>query len=207
MPRKARFDYFDAFLKIATYGEQEAQLLARIFEDFDPAILHEELERMHTLENSADIVNHELYHAVADEFITPIDRDDILELTQELDEVCDHVEDILQYVYMLNIQAIIPAGLEMVRIIVKSTGALRKAAEEFANFKKSTIIRDLLVEVNDYEEEADTIYIEGMHKLYATNSDPLLLAQWTKLFDRLERACDACEHAAECMDSVVMKNT
>ena len=207
VPRKPHFDYFDAFLQIATYAEKEAHLLQQIFEDFDPSILHEQLDQMHEYENSADGVNHELYRAVAAEFITPIDRDDILSLTQELDEVCDHVEDILQYVYMLNIQTIIPAGLEMARIIVRGTEALRAAAVEFPNFKKSTTIRKLLIEVNDAEEAADKIYIEGMHKVYATSNDPLHVAQWTKLFDRLERACDACEHAAECMDSVVMKNT
>ena len=207
MARKSHFDYFDAFLRIATYAETEAKMLQQIFENFDPAILQEELRRMHEIENAADLVNHELYQAVVKEFITPIDRDDVLGLTQELDEVVDHVEDVLQHVYMLSIQTIIPTALDMVRIIEKSTESLRMALVEFPDFKKSENIHQYLVDVNTLEEDADSIYIESMHKLYSTSKDPMHVTAWTKMFDRLERSCDACEHAAEVVGTIIMKNS
>ena len=30
---------------------------------------------------------------------------------------------------------------------------------------------------------------------------------WRDLFDRMEKCCDACEHVANIMESIIMKNS
>jgi uncharacterized protein len=207
MVRKPKYDYFDAFLRIGTLADEEADKLLEILKNFDPDNIHAELDAMHELENAADLVNHEVYTNIISEFITPIDREDIIRLTQELDEVVDHVEDILQRIYMFNIREIIPEALEMVIVIAKSTEALRQVLIEFPNYKKSKDIKRLIVEVNTYEEEGDRLYIETLHKLYSLGGDPLNVVAWTKTFDRLERCCDSCEHAADVITTIIMKNS
>lgn len=208
MAKKTRFDYFDAFERIGAYAEQEANMLLELLTDFDPALLPEQLKRMHELENASDLVNHEVFTNIVTEFITPIDREDIIELTQELDDVVDRIEAVLQHLYMLNIQEIdVPGAMDMARIIVKATEALRQALIEFPNYKKSSTLHKHIVNVNTYEEEADAVYLESLHSLYVENGDALRLTAWSELFDRLERSCDACEHAADVVTTIVMKNS
>ena len=207
MPRKPKFDYFDAFLRIGTLADEEADKLLEILNEFNPDNIHTELDAMHEIENAADLVNHEVYTHIVSEFITPIEREDIVSLTQELDEVVDYVEDILQRIYMFNIREIIPEALDMVTIIAKSTEALRQVLIEFPNYKKSKTIKQYIVDVNNYEEEGDRLYIETLHKLYSSPEDPVKVIAWTKTFDRLERCCDACEHVADVITTIIMKNT
>lgn len=207
MPRKPKFDYFDAFLRIGTLADEEADKLLEILNEFNPDNIHTELDAMHEIENAADLVNHEVYTHIVSEFITPLEREDIVSLTQELDEVVDYVEDILQRIYMFNIREIIPEALDMVTIIAKSTEALRQVLIEFPNYKKSKTIKQYIVDVNNYEEEGDRLYIETLHKLYSSPEDPVKVIAWTKTFDRLERCCDACEHVADVITTIIMKNT
>lgn len=208
MPRRSRFDYFAAFERISAYAEEEADMLRGLLTDFDPALLPEQLRRMHEMENAADQVNHDVFTSIVTEFITPIDREDIIELTQELDTVVDRIEAVLQHIYMLNIQVIdVPEALEMVCIIEKSTKSLRQALIEFPNYKRSKTLHDHLVNVNTFEEEADAVYLETLHRLYVEDGDPVRLAAWAELFDRLERSCDSCEHAADVITTIIMKNS
>ncbi|MBQ6453698.1 MAG: DUF47 family protein [Coriobacteriales bacterium] len=207
MARKPSFDYFDAFIRIARYAREEAVRLQRIFDDFDVEAIHEELHEMHALENAADLVNHEVYTHLVDEFITPIERDDIISLTQELDECVDAVEDILQRIYMFNVREIIPQAKQMMALIAKSTESLLIALQDFPNFKKSNNIREHLIQVNTHEEEADRLYIDTLHEIYSTWDDPVAIITWTKVFDRMERCADSCEHAADVVGTVIMKNS
>lgn len=207
MSKKSAYDYFNAFLRIANFADDEAKRIQKIFSSFDPESIDARLTEMHAIEHFADLVTHEIYSNVVTEFITPIDREDILNLTNELDDVVDYIEDIMQRIYMFNIRTIIPEANEMIDIIVKSTSSLKLALEEFPNYKKSKTIMQYLIEVNTYEEEADQLYIKTLHKLFSSDEDSKILLAWTKTFDRLERCTDAAEHAADVITSIIAKNS
>ena len=64
-------------------------MLYDVLQGFQPENLPKVMEEMHKLENSADISKHEMMEKLAQEFITPIERDDIAHLAQELDEITD----------------------------------------------------------------------------------------------------------------------
>lgn len=207
MARKSAFDYFNAFLRIANFGDDEAKRIIKIFDNFDPETIDARLTEMHAIEHFADLVTHEIYSNIVTEFITPIDREDILSLTNELDDVVDYIEDVMQRIYMFNIRTIIPEATEMMQIIANSTTALKEALEEFPNYKKSKTIMKHLIDVNTYEEQADQLYIKTMHKMYSSDEEPKVLLAWTKTFDRLERCTDAAEHAADVITSIMAKNS
>ncbi len=79
--------------------------------------------------------------------------------------------------------------------------------EDFQNFRKSSTIHDNIVEINRLEEDGDRLYTEAVRSLYVNCTDPVETVAWTELFDRLESCCDACEHVANVVESVIMKNT
>ncbi|MBQ1448853.1 MAG: DUF47 family protein [Coriobacteriales bacterium] len=208
MARRSSFDYFNAFARIANFADDEAKRILKIFNDFDPDTIDARLMEMHAIEHFSDLVTHEIYTNLVSEFITPIDREDILSLANELDDVTDYIEDVMQRIYMFNIRVIIPEAVRMMEITAKATTALKAAIEEFPNYKKSKTIMKHLIDVNAYEEDADKLYIETMHKLFSDDSlDGRYLLAWTKTFDRLERCTDAIEHAADVITSIIAKNS
>ena len=79
--------------------------------------------------------------------------------------------------------------------------------EDFQNFRKSTTIHDSIIEINRLEEVGDRMYTEAVRNLYLNCKDPVEIVAWTKIFDRLELCCDACEHVANAVEGVMMKNS
>ena len=165
------------------------------------------MTNLHGIEHAADMGKHDMMNRLAREFISPIEREDIIELGQEIDNVTDSIEDVLMGIYMYNIQTIRPEALDFVDVIVQCCNALKKTMEDFQNFRKSTTIHDSIVEINRLEEVGDRLYTEAVRSLYLNCQDPIETVSWTEIFDRLESCCDACEHVAHVVESVVMKNT
>ena len=51
---------------------------------------------------------------LAKAFITPIEREDIILLSQNIDEMTDKIEDVLLRIYCNNVQTIRPDALKLV---------------------------------------------------------------------------------------------
>lgn len=206
--RKSKFDYFDAFERQARIACEQADVLMDSVENFTSAgHLADTLERAHKIEHAGDEVNHAILNSVAVDFITPIERSDIIELAQCLDNVTDGIEAVIQRFYMYDVHIMHPDAVEMAKLIRKSVKALDKAMSDFRNFKKSKKFRNLIMEVNECEEQADEVYLESTRRLYTCNNDDAVYVEvWSRILDRMERCCDDCEHAADTMSSIVLKN-
>ena len=208
MAKKNKFNYFDAFQKQVDIASQEADILIEAIESFsNTEELAPLLKKAHEYEHEGDLVNHEIRTYVSTDFITPIEREDIVELAQRLDDVTDNIEGILQRFYMFDIHFMHPQAIEFAQIIKKSLKALSKSMDSFREFKKVKKIRAMVQDVNDLEEKADELYIEAIRSLYVSESEhPVRVEVWSRLFDRLEGAVDSCWEAADTMSTIMLKN-
>ena len=208
MARKQEFNYFDAFIQAADYSMQAADILYQTLESYDPDAVQERMKEIHVAEHDADIAKHDLNRALARAFITPIEREDILLLSQALDDVTDAIEDVLIRLYMFNVLSIREDALSFADIIKQCCAAMKVTMNEFRNFRKSTSINESIVEINRLEGEGDSLYTKAVRKLYLTSrDDAVTLMIWREIYDRMEKCCDACEHVANAVEGVVMNNT
>lgn len=204
---KKRSEYYDTFVTLVEYSCSAAVFLHETLQNFSTADLGEKMKHIHQIEHEADTRKHNMMKKLAREFITPIEREDIIQLAQEIDEVTDTVEDVLIRMYMYRIGSVRKEALDFTSMIVRCCGALKTALEEFHNFRKSSKIHDCIVEVNRLEEMGDSLYIEAVRALYGNCHDPIEVMAWTETFDRLEKCCDACEDVANLVEGVIMKNS
>lgn len=204
---KKGMDYFQAFTQGMEYGCQAAGLLRDCFEGYDPEQLAQRMEEMHRIEHTADEMKHEMMACLHKEFLPPIEREDIMEMSATIDDVTDSIEDVLLRLYMFNIRQLRPDVVEFADVIVRLCGALKQMSAEMRNFRKSSLLRDLVIQVNHMEEEGDRLYTECVRRLYTEERDPVAVVAWTTLYNRLEKCCDRCEDVADVVERVIMKNT
>ena len=205
--KKKDVDYFKELVRAAEYAEKASKILEQTFEQYDPTLLSVKMKDMHAVEHAADIAKHEMMQCLVRAFITPIEREDIMELSQNIDDVTDAIEDVLMRAYMFNITSIREEALEFTKVIVRCCEAMNNMMLEFHNFRKSSSIYEHIVEMNRMEEEGDALYLKAVRKIYTTSQDPIELMIWREMFDRMEKCCDACEHVANVVESVIMKNS
>ena len=207
MARKQDAYYFDNFVACAEESCQAAALLRRVLGDFKPEELEKYLEEIHEIENRADGKKHDMLDHLAKEFLPPIEREDIVSLSQNIDNMTDKVEDVMLRVYMNDVQDIEPNALKMTENIIQCCDAVKELLMEFKNFKRSKNIKQLVIRINDLEEEADKMFMQSVRGLYTESDDPLKIIAWRDIYIYLERCADACEHVADVVESVIMKNS
>ena len=141
MAKKQDMFYFDNFCTCADFSCQAACLLDRTMREFNPAQIKEKLDEMHTVEHAADEKKHEMLHILAKAFITPIEREDIILLSQSIDEITDKIEDVMLRLYCNNVQTIRPDAIEMGAVLIHCCEEVRKLIDEFADFRRSKKLR------------------------------------------------------------------
>lgn len=207
MAKKHDNDYFQLFVELVGYSCEAAHGLHDALVNFDLATLPEKMEKLHAIEHAADGGKHDLMAKLTAEFIPPIEREDIIAITNEIDDVTDTIEDVLMKMYMYNIRSIRPEAITFCETIVQCCDALLEAMKEFRHFKRSDKLKPLIIEINRLEGEGDRHYTEAVHTLFTSGGDPMEVFAWTQVFSRMERCCDACEHTANVIESAVMKNS
>lgn len=207
MAKKQDSFYFDNFVACAEDSCRAAQMLKETLEEFDPGSLKEKLDLIHEIEHSGDAKKHEMLDHLVKEFLPPIEREDVVSLSQNIDNMTDKVEDVMLRVYMNNVQEIEPNALKMTDVVIECCNAVRDLLVEFKNFKKSRTLKQLIIRINDLEEESDRLFMESIRGLYTESEDPIRIIAWRDIYIYLERCADACEHVADVVESVVMSNS
>lgn len=199
--------YFENFTECATLAKSAAEYLVECLENYDAANLEKMLEKMHSFEHSADMKKHELNAVLAKAFVTPVDREDLDMLSQQLDNVPDILEEVLQKLYIYDVKEIEPSAIEYAKKLVSACDILCSIMSKLEGFKKSKKLHALIVSSNDIEEECDKLYLSSMRAATKSARDVHTIFAWYKIYDCLEACADACEHVSECVGSIIMKNT
>ncbi len=207
MARKKDDNYFDTFVELAGYSCKAATLLNEIAHDYDAEKLPEKMKEMHAIEHDGDEARHRMIKRLAREFITPIEREDIMAMADYIDTVTDTIEDVLMRMYMYNIKTVSEYALKMTEVIVKCCESLKIALDEFYNFRKSQKLHNLIIEINRLEEVGDDLFMKATRDLYVNCPDYRDLSAWDTTYHYLEKCCDSCEDVANVIENVIMKNS
>lgn len=200
-------NYFLLIKEQAYFCLEAAKALHASFVDFSPEKLDKDKEDLHKIEHDADNKKHDIVGKLAKEFITPIEREDIMQLTEQIDNLTDTIEDVVIKTYMYNIRELRPEAVEFSELIVTCCEKLQIVCTEFATFRKSSTIKPALIEVNRLEEEGDRIFDKAVSRLFREENSAATLIAWKDIFHCLEECCDACEHVCDVIEEVILKNT
>lgn len=154
MSKKQDEFYFNNFIECADYACKAAHLLEDVMDNFDPDSLPGRLDEMHRLEHAADECKHKMIDVLAKAFITPIEREDIIELSHCIDNMTDKIEDVFLRLYTNNIRRMHPDAVEMAKVVIHCCESVKEMLEEFPNFKRSKTLKDHIIRINTMEEEA-----------------------------------------------------
>jgi uncharacterized protein Yka (UPF0111/DUF47 family) len=207
MGKRKGFDYFDFFTEMMECAHEGAKLLEHTLENFEPATLKSVMEKMHQIEHNADMKKHEMTEHLVVEFLPPIDREDINRLSAIQDDLIDSIEDVLISMYMYGVTSCREDAVGMAHIITASAKELVALLKDFHHLRKANDMKKRIIEVNNLEEEGDKLHINAMHGLYLGEKDAVAIGVWKDIYNFLEKCCDECEHVADAVEEIVMKNT
>ena len=183
-----------------------ALVLKETVYEYDRDSIEEKRSRMHELEQKGDTKKHKMMPALSQAFITPIEREDLVALSNDLDDITDAVEDVMLELYMCHVPEIRPDVKPMVDLLLECMKALEDVLKELKDFKHSKTLEKYIIRVNDLEEQGDQIFVENMYNLHK-EEDIRTVIIWDNIYRCIENCLDTCEHAADIVGTIIMKNS
>ena len=202
LPKEVKF--FDLFDKQTENIVRAAAFYKKLVEngEFTP----ENVREMHELEHYGDELTHTTINTLNETFITPFDREDILALANRLDDIIDGIYLITNRFCLYKIQKPTEFSRKMAATIESTAKALQKALASLRSNKnmKETLLQ--CVEINRLENEGDVLRDEAISSLFEHEKDPLMVIKQKELYELAEQVTDNCEHAANMVESILVKN-
>lgn len=207
MARKKQYDYFKTMEQLAENAHLAAEHLETIIESYDSTTLMENAEVIHQLEKKNDALVDELTNQLYDAFITPIDREDILIISECLDDIIDGINSMTYLFENLVITSLRPETDTFGAFVSRATKGVHLAMLEFHKFKNSKKLKQLIIEVNDIESEGDLLYSRMKKQLFTDEQDVLEIIKWKDIYDRFEEIINDTERVVDIIDGMIIKNT
>jgi len=202
-----KYNYYKALEELMGYACEAAKYLDFVVNNFESSQSQVYIEEIHKIEHAADDKHHEITNTLFKEFLPPIEREDIIELAIKIDDITDDLDDIVQHLYLYNVDKLLPECIDFTKLILECCESVYSIAKEFSNFRKSATIRDSIIKTHHLETEGDKIYAEWMRKVFTSDMSEKEMIVWVRLIARFEDCCDNCEHAAALFQKAVMKNS
>jgi uncharacterized protein len=192
------FDLFDeAGRNIERAGELLEQMLAGYPESAGLATA------IRDCEHEGDRITHDLIQRLNHTFVTPIEREDILQLASALDDIVDYIDEVADYLGLYKVEAPMQQAQTLAGILRAATREIAMAVPLVRGFRD---ISAQTVEAHRLENEGDRVVREAIAALFDGGIDPIVVIRWKDIFERLEHAIDATERAAYTLEGIVIKN-
>ena len=194
-------EFFDLFERAGMNIVRAAELLDEMLARYpETAALAADIL---ACEHDGDRLTHDVINRLNQTFVTPIDREDILQLASALDDIVDYTEEVADYLGLYKIEAPMAQAQRLAGVLRDATRQIAAAIPLMRDFKDT---REHMLEVHRLENEGDRISREAIASLFETGIDPMVVIRWKDIFERLENAIDSTERAAFILEGIVIKN-
>jgi predicted phosphate transport protein (TIGR00153 family) len=194
--------FFSIFNKMTVHIVRSAEILMQMVEN-PVGDQQAHSASIKELEHKGD----ELTHSVIDElnktFITPIDREDIHNLSIALDDVLDLIDSTAVRIVLFKITDPIPEAPEIARVLRNQVIEIQAAV---SRLQDNDHVVERCIEINRLENDADRFFQVAIGRLFNEVKDPIDVIKRKEIIETLEAATDKAEDVANVLETIIVKN-
>ena len=205
IPQEERF--FDLLNQSAATVLDGANALVDFLDHYTD--IERKARKLKDIEHSGDEITHEIFSALNRTFITPLDREDISELAEALDDVLDWTEEVSRRMYIYKIDQPTELAKKFAHVIAEQAQEIHQMVPLLLNKKARPMIEKSKAEIHRLENEADDLLVDALGSLYDNANDVQALKdaiRWADLYQIMEGATDNAEHVATVLQNIVVKH-
>lgn len=158
-------------------------------------------------EKSGDKIKAEVIALLHKSFITPLDRDEIHNLTLELDKILSALRNVANAVNMYNIKEATPEARELAVLGSDACLRLNRTFISLADESRRKETAALCQEIDEIESKGDKVLKKGITRLFQEPGDPWLAMKLHEFYFLLETVLDRCEETAKTIEEILIENS
>jgi len=201
IPRNEKF--FDLFEESARNTVRAANILAELVEKWEDVA--EKVRQITELEHHGDNIIHRIMAELHATFVTPIDREDIAQLANRMDDVMDFIEGAAVAMLIYWVDRPTQRAHELADILLRVTTEVSAAIPRLRHRNQLSKIPEHCIEINRLENEADAVMRSALAELFQEQVDLAEVIKWREIYEHMETAIDRCEDIANVLEGVMIK--
>ncbi len=205
VPKNALF--FDLFAEDTSNLVAQARVFNQMFQLTDPEQIANCIRQIRDFEQKGDDITHQIFMELSENFITPFDREDIHALTTSIDDIADYINGCATRIQLYNVKQFSKTMELMSEVLLKQVIEIDAAINDMRSMKNVQRVREAIIRINSFENQADDLFDESIARLFAEASDPLELIKTKEVLSSMEIATDKCEDVANVLESILVKNS
>lgn len=201
------YNYFKVFQAISMQIVAVADLLATNLQldSFDS--LDKVLGEIQRIENLGNEQKKELLNYLYDDFLPPIERQDIIALTHSLNQILKNTADLLYHRDMYQIETIQPTMHDLALQLEKSVDQIPEMMLNLEDFKQPQKIRETLREMDTISMDAIQLYRKGVKKLSLGEMNSFDTMKYTRMYESFDEFFRSIKNLMEIVEAVIIQNT
>ena len=198
--------FFPLFESDARNLVKASELLKQLFDTNDIEKHEKIFKEIRDVEHIGDEITIKTYEQLNKSFITPFDREDIHELTANIDDVVDSINGIARRICLYRPKKMMPIYIEMAQLVFEGAKELETAIDclkdPVVNKEK---IKVACAVVTAIEHKADELYFKGVSELFEKEENTKELIKNNKILEILERCVDEEEDVTDTIKAILVK--
>ncbi len=207
MPQEGRFfEMFNQHADLIVAGARElVALLNELGTNEDKA--RARADAIDATETRADRITHDCIALLHTTFITPLNREDIHQLINAMDDVLDLMQDVAESLTLYDVRKATPEAIQLGELCLSCSDRVRDAVLLLSNMDNGPAIIRTCQEIDQLESDADRVMRSAMSRLFREQADVRELIKLRAIYELLEAITDRCEDAANIIEGIVLENS
>lgn len=178
-----------------------ANILAESISDY--STLNDKNAVLKDLEHQGDQITHELFTIIDKTFVTPLDKEDISELTSTIDQVLDATYGTSDRMILFKIQKTSSHMQELANLLLKACNEIYTAVKGLPKAKREDLIQYSKA-ISQCEHAGDNIYRIAIADLFDTDN-AIEIIKSKEVYETLESALDRSRDVADVIEDIALK--
>ncbi|MEN6348581.1 MAG: DUF47 family protein [Syntrophomonas sp.] len=199
--------------KFFTFFEELADAIceaAEILKEFSKKALYpeERLEALTAIEERGDKMLSRVMREINSSFIAPFDREDILLLARELNNILDHIQGSMEKFVLYKAEP--PKEplyvMKLIDVLAQASLEIKNAVDKLPEVK--TMHDQIAIsceKIRSYEHEGDYLYRAGIALLFENRDNVIEIIKWKEIYEHLETTLDYCENVSNILKGITVK--
>ena len=209
LPREGNF--FEMFNQHADRIVEAARAFQQLVAHYSDPQLREQYNRdVDNAERAADRVTHEVNRALHRTFITPIDRDQIHQLINTMDDVADLIQDSAETMALYDLRAVNDEITRLTDLSVKCCERVKDAVALIGKLADQAVADAAIKtceEIDRLESDADRVMRSAMSRLFREEPDVREVLKLKAIYELLESVTDRCEDVANVIEGIILEQS